>query len=660
MSDTTVVQFSSPTTASIHSISPYHANDFEIKTDTNNDLPFLSKKKLIQFKPTHHDIFHSTNFTGPSFKQIIFFFIMFVVLTSLCSYLYKDSLINVLLILETLPWWWTSLFFCVLFALVSLPFAWGYILLNIACGFLYGFIYGVIFIIIYAGIGLSVSFYVCRFILTHNYCVIKNLKATFENSEIIQTIIKVLNSADGYKIIFLSRLTPIPLGLQNGFYSISNIPFRIYLFWSLCGLIPTQLIYCSLGSRLHSMTDLILIDKRTKTVGIVVGLCECFMTIILTYYVFHTAKKVLNKLLLETSGSNESLMMSLWCDKYRPRNFQELDYQFEQAKLLQTIVANGDFPHFLIFGPNGSGKKTRITCLLHALYGDGVQSLRLENHEYETPSRKKIEITTIGSNYHTQVNPSDVGIYDRVVIHELIKTIAQTKQINSIEQRSFKIIVIVEVDKLTRDAQHSLRRTMEKYVSSCRLILCCNSTSRVIPAIRSRCLGIRIAAPTTDEISIVLKKVAKLEGVELPIELANRIGEKSQRNLRRALLMLQTCATQKIPLTKDQQIIEPDWEIYLRDTARMISEQQTPQRIFEVRERLYELIAHCIPAEIIFKGLLEELLTNCDDVLKIQITQTAAEYEHRLRQGSKEIFHLEAFIAKFMCIYKQNIDSNSH
>ena len=31
-----------------------------------------------------------------------------------------------------------------------------------------------------------------------------------------------------------------------------------------------------------------------------------------------------------------------------------------------------------------------------------------------------------------------MGIYDRVVVQELIKTIAQTKQINSIEQRSFK------------------------------------------------------------------------------------------------------------------------------------------------------------------------------------------------------------------------------
>lgn len=89
----------------------------------------------------------------------------------------------------------------------------------------------------------------------------------------------------------------------------------------------------------------------------------------------------------------------------------------------------------------------------------------------------------------------------------------------------------------------------------------------------------------------------------MPVDLAIRIAEKSQRNLRRALLMLQTCVTQKlfhfsfwiavssttetriysivnfrVPLTKEQSIVEPDWEIYLRETARMIGEQQTPQR----------------------------------------------------------------------------------
>lgn len=130
MPDDVIVTYSSPSPTSINSLSPnspslINLNEYEIKTDIRSDLPFHSKKKLIQFKPTHHDIFHSSNLNGPTFKQIILVFLMFVVVTSLCSYLYKDSLVNVLLILETLPWWTTFLFFCVLFTIVSLPFAWG-------------------------------------------------------------------------------------------------------------------------------------------------------------------------------------------------------------------------------------------------------------------------------------------------------------------------------------------------------------------------------------------------------------------------------------------------------------------------------------------------------------------------------------------------------
>lgn len=197
--------------------------------------------------------------------------------------------------------------------------------------------------------------------------------------------------------------------------------------------------------------------------------------------------------------------MSLWVDKYRPRKLSDLDYHTEQAKQLANLAKQGDFPHLMFFGPSGAGKKTRILCLLRELYGSGVEHIKNDTFHFTTASNRKMEIMTVGSNYHLEINPSDVGIYDRIVVVELIKQIAQTRNLDQHGQREFKVIVLSEVDALTKDAQHALRRTMEKYMATCRIILCVNSTSRVIPAIRSRCLGIRVSAPTVTEIVDILE-----------------------------------------------------------------------------------------------------------------------------------------------------------
>lgn len=91
---------------------------------------------------------------------------------------------------------------------------------------------------------------------------------------------------------------------------------------------------------------------------------------------------------------------------------------------------------------------------------------------------------------------------------------------------------------------------------------------------------------------------------------------------------------------------------HVQEVANDMLTEQSPKRLYTVRGKLYELLGNCIPPELILRTLLVELLKKLDDELKVEVTKQAAFYEHRLQEGQKPIFHLEAFIAKFMSAYK--------
>lgn len=138
-----------------------------------------------------------------------------------------------------------------------------------------------------------------------------------------------------------------------------------------------------------------------------------------------------------------------------------------------------------------------------------------------------------------------MGSFDRVVVQDLLKEVAQTQQVDQSARQRFKVVVINEADHLTRDAQAALRRTMEKYSPNMRLILLANSTANIIAPIRSRTLLVRVAAPTESDICAVLKKVGDSEGWAEVERLNKRIAKDSGRNLRRALLMFEAVHAQK-------------------------------------------------------------------------------------------------------------------
>ncbi|KAI5824610.1 P-loop containing nucleoside triphosphate hydrolase protein [Schizophyllum commune Tattone D] len=163
--------------------------------------------------------------------------------------------------------------------------------------------------------------------------------------------------------------------------------------------------------------------------------------------------------------------MSLWVDQYRPRTLSEVHYHEGLSKRLQSLE----------------------------LCGPGTEKLKIDQRIFLSPSKRKLEINLVQSNFHIEITPSEAGNYDQVVMQELLKEIAQTQHVDLDAKQRFKVVVINEADGLSRDAQAALRRTMEKYMSNLRIILCANSTSRLIAPIKSRCL-MRVAAPNAEEL----------------------------------------------------------------------------------------------------------------------------------------------------------------
>lgn len=147
------------------------------------------------------------------------------------------------------------------------------------------------------------------------------------------------------------------------------------------------------------------------------------------------------------------------------------------------------------------------------------------------------------------MTPSDNDQHDKHIVQYVVKEIAGNSNVESKSGKGFKILIINEADKLSKDAQGGLRRTMEKYMKNCRMVLVCNHVHKLIHPIRSRCLNIRIPAPDTTSISNVLAEICKLEAAHSTFspDCFNTIALNCQRNLRLAIIQLQMSKHVKNP-----------------------------------------------------------------------------------------------------------------
>ena len=294
---------------------------------------------------------------------------------------------------------------------------------------------------------------------------------------------------------------------------------------------------------------------------------------------------------------------TLWMDKYKPRKLEELTFHPNQTELLKSLSENSEFPHLIFYGPDGAGKKTRVHCFLSKVYGDGIYKMNTVNKELKLKSRS-ISYMVTSSNYHLEFCPSDVGNNDKFIISNVIKETSSFAQLDSESQKNFKVIVLLEADKMTKEAQSALRRTMEKYSENCRIIMIVNDLSAIIDPIRSRCFSLRIPAPNAKEIKEVLKKIKKEEGVEMNENQIDSIIEKHGKNVRECITCLQMTSLGNY----NNRVYEPEYVNIFNSINKQIMREQSAKSLREIRSLFMELLIHGFRAPYIIYKMTSDII----------------------------------------------------
>lgn len=355
-------------------------------------------------------------------------------------------------------------------------------------------------------------------------------------------------------------------------------------------------------------------------------------------------------------------MEQLWVDKYRPKNLDDFIYNRSAAQTLKCLAKHStDIPHLIIEGVSGIGKKSIAMAFVKECldqYGlKGNEVYRTSNLEISLKyPNKKIDMNIQKSLFHYNLNPSDYGIYDRHIVQDFLKSQFRYKQLTGFP---YKTVLIRDAENLSMDAQQSLRRTLENCIKNCRFVFFVNTEKQgnLIMALNSRCIRIRMAAPTKDEAYSVVQRFLDLEGIKVNDKLIKNLYKKCQGNLSHTINLLQFIVTTTAPDILANQITVNMPDICLvtnscNDIVTKMFSSEDLNLVTHIRIQLYTLLTHGVNAEEIVKRIFKIVSTNLVG-LELKVVKITDDIEMKLKKSSREFYHLESYIVQLLVLIKR-------
>ncbi|MBC8495472.1 replication factor C small subunit [archaeon] len=312
---------------------------------------------------------------------------------------------------------------------------------------------------------------------------------------------------------------------------------------------------------------------------------------------------------------------AIWTEKYRPQTFSEIKGQQEIVKRTEAFVKQQNMPHLMFAGPAGTGKTTLSLVVAKQMFKDSWRENFLE------------------------LNASDERGID--VIRVKVKDFARTKAIGNVP---FKIIYLDECDALTKEAQQALRRTMENYTQTCRFILSCNYSSKIIDPIQSRCTVFRFKPLAKEDMFYIMDKIAKDESLTIDSKAKEALYEISNGDCRKVENILQSSAaiTKKI----DENLIFEMASVARPKEVKSVLESCVKKDFVSAKNELLKtMLEYGLSGLDIIKQIQKEIWSlETEDKKKLEMVKECGEAEFRMVEGSDEFIQLEALLSKFVLI----------
>ena len=296
--------------------------------------------------------------------------------------------------------------------------------------------------------------------------------------------------------------------------------------------------------------------------------------------------------------------------------------------------------HLIVHGKNGSGKRTLINCLINELYGD----VKTEKTTFSvnTYGNKKDEVILEKSPYHILIKPNN-SAFDRYVLQDVIKSFAQVIIMNDNNTYNYKLVIIDCIDKLSRQAQNALRRTMEEYMGNCKFVFICYQLHRIIDPLKSRCSLISLNNPTEDDVFKTIFHIAASENIKMSTGRMNELARHSNNDIKQGIWLLEYYIHNLY--IKD----DLNWHRYgLLIIGEILSGKINLPRL---RELNYQIYMSNIDMNELIVFLLNNLLKEKLPVnKKYEIIDTFSKFDIRINQGKRQTLHLEALILEIFSV----------